>query len=56
MTKIIQRLSRVAIGEQFGYPPNLVVYLDYSDINGLSEIAGGTNIKKHEVKRHGRKI
>ena len=49
MTKIIQQLSRVAIGEQFGYPPNLVVYPNYSDMNELSEIALCPN-KNRKVK------
>ena len=39
MTKIIQQQSsRGGIGEQYVYLPNLVVYLNYSDINELCEI------------------
>jgi len=38
MTKIIQQSSRGAIGEQFVYFPNLVVYLNHSDMNELGDI------------------
>jgi len=49
MTKIIQQQSsRGGIGKQFVYLPNLAVYPNSSDMNGLGVIGGNglKNIRK----------
>jgi len=47
MTKIMRQPSRGGIGKQFVYLPNLVVYLNCSDMKELGDIALN---KKMEVK------
>jgi len=46
MIKIIQQLSRGGIGKQFVYLPNLAVYPNSSDMNGLGVIGGNGLIEK----------